>query len=317
MTRDGEQIQDLILDAAEAGDRLDRVLSVRFPEVSRAFIQQCIRDGRVFVDGESRSPSAKVAGGSHVRIEWPAPSNPDVVSPEALAFDVLFEDEDVVVICKPAHMTVHPNRNERSGTLVQGLLHRDEEAFGEMLDESERPGIVHRLDKETSGVMVVARNAESWGILKASFKERQVEKRYLTLVAGEFGSRSGRIENEIGRHPKNRKKMAVVSEGGKRAVSNYRVLGESRGVSFLEVRIETGRTHQIRVHFANLRHPVIGDHVYGGRRRELPVHPKRQMLHAWRLAFPHPRTGRMVEFMAPLPDDFKEVLRELELPVPG
>jgi 23S rRNA pseudouridine1911/1915/1917 synthase len=317
MIQDTGKIENVILGDDSAGRRLDRVLADRFSEVSRAFIQECIREGRVLVDGTLCSASDKARAGSHVRIEWPAPEPAAEVVPEALDFEILYEDEDLLVVNKPANMTVHPNRNERTGTLVQGLLSRDEETFGEMLDETERPGIVHRLDKETSGALVVAKNMAAWHALKAAFKDRDVEKRYLTLVAGEFGTRSGRIENEIGRHPKNRRKMAVLNEGGKRAVSNYRVLGESRGVSFLEVRIETGRTHQIRVHFANLQHPVLGDHVYGGKGRDLPVRPKRQMLHAWRLAFPHPRDGRMCEFIAPLPQDFCDVLAELGLPVSG
>jgi 23S rRNA pseudouridine1911/1915/1917 synthase len=194
------------------------------------------------------------------------------------------------------------------------LLHHDEEHFRELLDEEMRPGIVHRLDKDTSGAMVVAKHEEAYWAMKRAFAERRVEKTYLALVLGEFGTVTGRIETLIGRNPVHREKMAVVQEGGKEAITGYRVLNAAQDVSLVEVRIETGRTHQIRVHFAHLRHPVLGDPVYGGRRREMPISVKRQMLHAWKLVLPHPRTGVMCEYRVPPPEDFLDALAALGMP---
>ncbi len=209
---------------------------------------------------------------------------------------------------KPPGLVVHPARGHWTGTLVHGLLGHDEASFSSMAAGGVRPGIVHRLDRDTSGVMVVARNERARLALSRAFAERRVEKTYLALVIGEFGSVTGRIEAPIGRHPWDRLKMAVTPSGGKRAVSCWRVLASNGEVSLVEVRIETGRTHQIRVHFAHIYHPVLGDPVYGGQRRDLSIACDRQMLHAWKLLFPHPVTGVMREYRAPPPEDFQQAL---------
>ncbi len=300
--------------ATAEGERLDKFLSRLHPEKSRAFIQKCIAEQRVRLDGQSTAAALRLRPGASIEIDWPAPGTLEPsLRPEAIPFEILFEDQDLIVLDKPPGLVVHPNRNDRQGTLVHGLLHHDQEVFGDLPDQDLRPGIVHRLDKETSGALVVAKTAEAWTRLKASFKQRKVEKTYLAIVVGEFGATVGRVEGMIGRHPRNRKKMAVVQDNGKPAATRYRVLAAASGATLLEVDIETGRTHQIRVHFSHLRHPVLGDRVYGGRPSIEGIDPPRQMLHAWRLSFPHPRTGALREYTAPIPADFREIMRQLGL----
>ncbi len=301
-----------------AGDglRLDQCLASLVGGHSRAYFQKLIRDGDVICRGRACRRAETVHTGDEIRIRYPQ-EGPAPLEAEDIEFGILFEDDDILVINKPPNLVVHPAAGSRTGTLVHGLLFHDEESFGDMSDDGVRPGIVHRLDKDTSGVMVVAKNEDARRSLKAAFKERDVEKTYLALVIGEFGAVTGTIENEIGRNPWNRQKMAVVSEGGKHALTKYRVLGAANGCSLLEVRIFTGRTHQIRVHFSHLNHPILGDAIYGGNRAGLLHEAPRQLLHAWKLVFPHPRTGVMRQYMAPLPDDFSAALSALGLPMIG
>ncbi len=308
--------ETLVVTREESGLRLDQCLARRFPTHSRAFFQTCIREGRVRLNGHPCRPSSLVRAEQLIDLIWPTRKIYEL-RPEEIRFDVLFEDEHLLVINKPPGLVVHPAAGNMSGTLVHGLLFRDREHFLDMVDTTYRPGIVHRLDKDTSGAMVVAKNLDARRALKGAFKERSVEKTYLTIVLGEFGSIVGTIENRIGRHPVNRTKMAVLREGGKHALSKYRVLGTGPDCSLLEVRIFTGRTHQIRVHFSHLNHPVLGDGLYGGKRGQHCVAVPRQMLHAWKLVFPHPVTGVMRQYMAPLPDDFRQALEALGLPVVG
>jgi 23S rRNA pseudouridine1911/1915/1917 synthase len=298
------------------GLRLDFCLARSLPEHSRVFFQRLLRSGAIRRNGQPSRPAEEVHTNDLIEIDWP--EDPRVtITAENIPLDILAEDEDIIVLNKPPGLVVHPAQGNRTGTLVHGLLYHDEEQFGELLDEDLRPGIVHRLDKDTSGVMVVARNQEAWRAMKRAFREREVEKTYLALVLGEFGAMTGRIETLIGRHPRQRMKMAVVAEHGKHAATRYRVLGAALGVTLVQVQIETGRTHQIRVHFAHLRHPVLGDPLYGGRQRDAPIAVPRQMLHAWKLAFPHPRTGVMREYMGALPEDFQQALADLGLPPIG
>ena len=312
-TRAGEEQEEFHVEAAAAGQRLDVCLAARFRSRSRAFLQRCIREKRVLRNGQFCRPADKVEADDLVRLTWPEPPS-GVMRGEAMDLEVLWEDEDVLVINKPPHLVVHPAHAHPTGTLVHGLLHYDRDQFSELVDADRRPGIVHRLDRDTSGVLVVARTRTAWTVLKLAFAAREVEKIYLALVLGEFGAVSGRIEAPIGRSPRNPTRMAVLQEGGKRAATRYRVLGQKHGITLLEIQIETGRTHQIRVHFAHLHHPVLGDSLYGGRQKNAPFAARRQMLHAWKLAFPHPRTGVVRQYMAPVPDDFQEALRALELP---
>ena len=294
--------------------RLDLSLARLFPEHSRGYFQRCIREGRVRLNGRHAQPKTPVMPGNTIEIRWPQVEIYDLV-PQQVDFEILAEDRDVIVINKPPGLVVHPAEGHGEGTLVHGLLHYDHDAFSAMVDGTMRPGIVHRLDKDTSGVMVIARNMFARQQLKHAFKERLTEKTYVAIVIGEFGAVTGTVETQIGRHPIKRMKMAVVQEGGKYALTKYRVLGASRGCSLLEVRIFTGRTHQIRVHLAHLNHPILGDYVYGGKGRDIPVEIPRQMLHAWKLVFPHPRTAVMREFMAPVSPDFRQALEDLGLPI--
>lgn len=292
-----------------AGMRLDLFLTQLLPERSRSFYQHCIRDGYVRLNRGSCRPADRIKTNDLVEFECPPEKRVALVA-EDIPFDVLMEDDDILVICKPAGLVVHPARGHWTGTLVHGLLGHDEESFSALADDEMRPGIVHRLDRDTSGAMVVAKNEYARAELARAFAERRVEKTYLTIVVGELPEKTGDILYPIGRHPINRLKMAVVHRGGKHAVTRWRVLQSTGSLSLVEVRIETGRTHQIRVHLAHLHHPVFGDHMYGGGRHCLEASARRQMLHAWKLSFPHPRTGLARQYMAPLPEDFVRVMMD-------
>ena len=315
---DGKRVRLSEFRASEEqdGQRLDVVLAAAFPEHSRASLQRVVRSGAATLNDKPSKPSELLKPGDMVAINWP-PQPEDLLVAEDLPLNLIFEDAQLLVVNKPPDLVVHPNAAYRTGTLVHALLHHDADAFGGLVDETLRPGIVHRLDKDTSGLLVVAKTPEARRALKAAFKQRDVEKTYLTVVHGEFGAVTGTIDAPIGRHPRNRTKMAVVEEDGKPAVTHYRVLGASQDCALLQVRIETGRTHQIRVHFSHLRHPVLGDVVYGLRREPKIDGLGRQMLHAWKLVFPHPVTGVKREYTAPPPQDFQEVCLNLGLPVVG
>ncbi|MCK5804173.1 MAG: RluA family pseudouridine synthase [Lentisphaeria bacterium] len=299
--------------AEYVGARIDLCLAQLYPHHSRAYLQRLIRKGAILVDDVPVRPAATLSPESAIRITWPQVKAYEL-HPEPVDFEILAEDEHVIVLNKPPGLCVHPAPGNRTGTLVHGLLDYDPDSFTPMIDAHMRPGIVHRLDMFTSGAMVVAKTPEALLRLKSAFKERRVEKTYLALVIGEFGSMTGTIENQIGRHSWHRTKMVVVQEGGKHALTKYRVLGTGEGFSLLEVRIFTGRTHQIRVHFSHLNHPILGDPVYGGSRSDCPVEVTRHLLHAWKLVFPHPDTGVMRQYMAPPPKDFRDVLEALGLP---
>ncbi len=331
----------------DAGLRLDVFLARRFPERSRTFFHDAVKAGRVTLNARPARPADKLRAGDTVAVEWP-PERRFELTAEAMALDILHEDDDILVINKPAGLVVHPAKGNWTGTLVQGLLAHAGDEMAEMLDDEMRPGIVHRLDKDTSGVLVIAKNPKALAALQKMFQEHAVEKTYLALAAGAFsgtarptpaparvtaraaqptpacgGSPATQqpvriIDNHIGRHPRERKRMAVVPpEDGKPAVTHYRVLAGTDKAALLEVRILTGRTHQIRVHLAHIKHPVLGDAVYGGRQSGIPVRPERQMLHAWRLAFTHPGTGAKMAFTAPPPEDFRTVAQTLGLPIPS
>ena len=283
--------------------RLDRFLAAAHPAISRSRWQQLIAGGGVAINGaEIRKPNAALAPGDVLSCVLPEPEPVGLVAAD-IPLDVLFEDADLIVLNKPAGLVVHPAPGHAADTLVNALLHHcaDLQGIGGEL----RPGIVHRLDKDTSGVLVVAKNEQAVAHLVAQFSAHRVEKEYLALVWGAPEKPSGTIELPIGRHPANRKKMAVVARG-RAAVTHYETLAATPLAAILRVRIETGRTHQIRVHLAHLGHPVVGDAVYGRARRGLPENLSipRQMLHAHVLKLVHPRDGRRLEFTAPPPPDF-------------
>ncbi len=304
--------------ASAAGERIDKFLSRLFPEHSRSLVQQCIREERILLSPHQPvKKDHRLRKGETILISWPPPEQTEAPEPAPVDFQILYEDHDILVLNKPAGLTVHPARNESGITLVHGLLHHDRSAFASMTTDELRPGIVHRLDKDTSGIMLTAKNRQAEQKLKAAFKERKVEKVYLALVYGEVENPSGCIETRFGRHPRDRKKMSVLEKDGKIARTHYKTLCRNRHAALLEVRIETGRTHQIRVHCAYINHPILGDRVYGGKQKSLETTPKRQMLHAHRLTFPHPGTDGLKEYEAPLPEDFRRCLQELGLQPSG
>ncbi|MFM1547959.1 MAG: RluA family pseudouridine synthase [Lentisphaeria bacterium] len=306
------QINQLIVPEESAGLRLDRFLAVSFEEYSRSYLTRIIDNGRVTRNGATARKRDNVATGDEVAVDWPPPEQLQL-DPEAIDLPILYEDEDILVIDKPADLVVHPGAGTQSGTLVNALLGYDYQNFTEMADDV-RPGIVHRLDKDTSGVMIVARNPIARDRLSTAFAERQVEKIYLAITAGAPDADSGEARSSIGRHPKHRKKMAVVERNGKNAVTLWNVLSRSAEAALLRVQLKTGRTHQIRVHLAHEKLPIVGDDLYGnsGCTLEAP----RQMLHAWRLGIRHPRTKELLAFAAPVPDDFVAVARCLGLEPP-
>jgi 23S rRNA pseudouridine1911/1915/1917 synthase len=297
-----------------AGMRIDRVLAQLFPEFSRARLQQWLRDGQVRLDRlPPRSLREKVRGGEE--IELSAVVEPDERwRPEAMPLDIVYEDEALIVINKPAGMVVHPAAGNRDGTLLNALLHHDPE-----LAAVPRAGIVHRLDKDTSGLLVVARTLSAQHILAAQIQARTVSREYQAVVVGVMTG-GGEVDAPIGRHPTLRTRMAIVTRG-RRAVSHYRMIERFRAHTHISVRLDTGRTHQIRVHMAHLRHPIVGDPVYGGRLRipracspELDAALRgfrRQALHAWRLAVEHPTRGVHMEWSADLPQDIRHLLKAL------
>ena len=297
-----------------AGTRLDRCLSRLIAGSSRASLQRLIRDGKVSDAGSGEVlllPRFPVRGGMRITVAMPVADPEDAApAPEPFAFPILYEDAAMLVIDKPATVVVHPAAGNPAGTVVNALYGRYPEllsAFG----NAGRPGIVHRLDKETSGCLVIAKTPEAMFKLGNAFAERRTEKIYLAIVRGIPASPSGEITGAIGRHPVNRQKMAVVERNGKSARTVYRLLASSMTaagpLALLSVRIFTGRTHQIRVHLSSIGYPVLGDSLYGGSRMPVPG-VERQMLHAWRLALPHPLSGERMEFTAPPPSDFLDVL---------
>ncbi|MGQ9631063.1 MAG: RluA family pseudouridine synthase [bacterium] len=286
--------------------RLDTFLSTRLP-LSRTRIQKLIKEGRVSVNGATEKSSHRVSAGDRICIELPEPQKPSVEA-EEIPLRILYEDKDVIVIDKPAGLTVHPAGGKISGTLVNALLYhcRDLSGIGGMA----RPGIVHRLDKDTSGVMVVAKNDGTHMALSKQIKDRSVEKRYIAVVCGNLKEDRGTIDAPIGRHPKDRKRMAVVGSGGRPARTEFEVKERFSGYTLLDLKPHTGRTHQIRVHLKHIGHPVVGDTAYGFRKREkLPI--GRQALHAYLLGFIHPSTGKYVEFRADPPPDIAELIKHL------
>ncbi len=306
---DKERVVHLQVDVA--GERLDRYLARLLPGLSRSQVQRLIREAKVILNGEATKSSTLVEPGMRVVVHIPPAPSEEVV-PQCIPLDVIYEDDALLVVNKPAGMMVHPAPGRYQGTLVNALLARYPDLA---VGDTGRPGIVHRLDRDTSGLMVVAKTEEALRHLRRQFESRQVEKTYLALVHGQPPAPEGIIEAPLGRDPRQRQRMAVMS-GGRVARTRYRVLEALGDYSLLEVHPETGRTHQIRVHLAWLGMPVAGDRVYGrersARRVEKDLSLERQFLHARRLSFEHPGRKIKVDVEAPLPPDLEQVIRTLQ-----
>jgi 23S rRNA pseudouridine1911/1915/1917 synthase len=315
-----DELRQLVVEPTAARPRLDRWLAEQLPGLSRARLQALIEEGHVRLDGAPARASARLRGGERVAVHIPAPAAATPL-PQDIPLSVLHEDAHLLVVDKAAGLAVHPGAGRVDGTLVNALLHhvRDLSGVGGVL----RPGIVHRLDRGTSGLMVVAKDDATHRALAAQFASRSVEKEYLAVVLGLPQPRQGRIAAPIGRHPVQRKRMSVRARGGREALTAWEVEEALDGAALLRVRIHTGRTHQIRVHLASIGHPVAGDREYGGlrtppsrraRARALLAAQGRPALHAARLAFTHPATGERLRFESPLPPDMKELIEGLRLP---
>ncbi len=300
------KIIELTVDERYDGERLDHFLACAIPEYSRSFFQKLIKAGKIKY-GSDHCPVTRctVRKGIKVSVEMPAEREKSLIA-EDIPLDVIYEDEDMLVVNKASGMVVHPAAGNWDGTVVNALMGRDEK-FAEKMEDGSRPGIVHRLDKDTSGCLIIAKNTSSQFQLAKLFQERKIKKTYAAIVCGYPPKNKDKIISNIGRHPVNRQKMSVLHKGGRLAVSKYEVIKrgkiENVPVSLLEVQIETGRTHQIRVHLAYNHFPILGDKVYGGKQT---IEAPRQMLHAWKIAFPHPKTGELMEIEAPFPEDFIE-----------
>ena len=297
-------------------ERLDTFLRRQFPAMSRGAIQRLIEQGHIRVNGHAVKPTHSPHAGETVEVEWPE-ARPTDAQPEEIPLDILFEDDALVVLNKPAGLVVHPAAGHEEHTLVNALLHH---CAGQLsgIGGVARPGIVHRLDKETSGCMVVAKNDDTHLALSAQFSGRQVEKIYHAIVCGVMPRDEGNIRAAIARHPSHRKRMAVREDDtGREAHTSYRVLERLRETTLVEALLHTGRTHQIRVHFQHIGHPLVGDTTYGQRQNRrleelVSYTAPRVMLHAHKLAFIHPRSGKRLRFESPLPEDFVDAVRFLK-----
>ena len=304
-----------VVEKSLPGGRLDVFLRTKFPAASRGALQRLIEQGHVRVNGNITKPTHSPRAGEEIEIRWPE-ARPAGAQPEEMPLDILFEDQSLLVLNKPAGLVVHPAAGHEEHTLVNALLHHCKGSLSGIGGVA-RPGIVHRLDKETSGCLVVAKNDGTHLALSKQFAERRVEKIYNAIVCGELTRGSGEIRAAIARHPSHRKRMAVRDDdSGRAAHTSWRVLERLKGATFVEAQIHTGRTHQIRVHFQFLGHPLAGDETYGAKQNKKLAEltgcaAPRVMLHSRELSFIHPRTEKEMSFESPLPKDFREALKLL------
>jgi 23S rRNA pseudouridine1911/1915/1917 synthase len=317
MFRMSPRTEILIIEKSLPAERLDSYLRRRFPAVSRGAFQRLIAEGAIRVNGSTVKPTHSPRAGERVEVHWPE-ARPAQARPEEIPLNILYEDEALVVLDKPSGLVVHPAAGHQEHTLVNALLHH---CAGQLsgIGGVARPGIVHRLDKETSGCLVVAKSDSIHLALASQFASRKVEKLYHAIVCGEMERDQGEIRAAIARHPSHRKRMAVDDECGRQARTTYRVLERLRGATLVEAALHTGRTHQVRVHFQFLGFPLVGDATYGNRQNQRLAEltgylAPRQMLHAFQLSFIHPRTGRRSSFQAPRPADFLDALTALRDP---
>ena len=290
-----------------AGDRIDKFLAEQYEELSRSFLQKLLKSGEVMVGGCPVKASYKVTEGDQISFEVPEAVEPEIV-PEEIPLDILYEDHDVILVNKPKGMVVHPGAGHYSGTLVNALLYHCGDSLSG-INGVMRPGIVHRIDRDTTGSLLVCKNDLAHRSIAEQLKVHSITRKYRAIVYGNIKEDEGTIDAPIGRHPVERKKMAINYKNGKEAVTHYRVLERFRNYTYIECQLETGRTHQIRVHLSSLHHPLLGDEVYGP--KENPFHLEGQTLHAMVLGFDHPSTGEYIEFSAPLPEYFEKLLKKL------
>lgn len=299
--------RELMVPEDSSGIRIDKYLSEVCSDLSRSYLQKLLRSELIEVNGALVKSSFKVGAGDRISLEVPEAVEPEILA-EDIPLEVLYEDSDIILINKPKGMVVHPAAGHYSGTLVNALLHH---CRGELsgINGVQRPGIVHRIDRDTTGVLVVCKNDFAHGSLAEQLKEHSITRRYYAIVHGNLKEDDGTVDAPIGRHPLDRKKMSINEKNGKEAVTHYHVLERFGKFTYVECRLETGRTHQIRVHMASIGHPLLGDEVYGP--AKCPYKLRGQTLHAGVLGIVHPRTGEYMEFHAPLPEYFEELLEKL------
>lgn len=295
------------LDADEnwMDERIDKFLSAQLPEQSRSYLQKIIKEGSVLVNGSPVKASYRMDDQDEVTIDLPKLKEPEIEA-ENIPLDILYEDDDLLMVNKPKGMVVHPSAGHTTGTLVNAVMyHCKEDLSG--INGVMRPGIVHRIDKDTTGVLVICKNDKAHNFVAEQLKEHSITRKYRAIVNGVIKEDEGTVNAPIGRHPTERKKMAINEKNGKHAVTHYRVLERFANHTYIECQLETGRTHQIRVHMASLHHPLLGDTVYGSQKN--PYHLEGQTLHAMVLGLIHPSTGSYLEVTAPLPEYFQKLLK--------
>ncbi len=302
--------EEFLVSWEEEDTRIDRYLSGVCPSFSRSYIQKLLKNGDILVDGQQVKSSYGVKEGDRIVVETPEAVEPEIQA-EPMDLDILYEDQDVILINKPKGMVVHPAAGHYSHTLVNGLMYHCRDQLSG-INGVMRPGIVHRIDMDTTGVLIVCKNDAAHNSIAAQLKEHSIVRRYQAIVHGKVKEDEGVVDGPIGRHPVDRKKMSINYKNGKPAVTHYRVLKRFDRYTYIECRLETGRTHQIRVHMASIRHPLLGDRVYGPSSCPVPG-LEGQTLHAGVLGFIHPRTGEYMEFTAPLPSYFEHLLQTLPI----
>lgn len=291
-----------------SGDRIDKFLSEQCEELSRSFLQKLLKAGEIFVNGKPVKASYRVLDGDSILFEVPEATEPEIL-PEDIPLDIVYEDHDVILVNKPKGMVVHPAAGHYTHTLVNALMyHCREDLSG--INGVLRPGIVHRIDMDTTGILIACKNDLAHNSIAAQLKEHSITRRYEAIVHGVLKDEEGTVDAPIGRNPQDRKKMCINHQNGKQAVTHYRVLKRFHDFTHIECRLETGRTHQIRVHMASIGHPLLGDAVYGP--SKCPYKLQGQTLHAGVLGFVHPRSGEYMEFRAPRPEYFERLLKILQ-----
>lgn len=303
--QNNEISQEFEVSFEQEGERLDKYLALIYEKQSRSFFQKIIKENLVLVNGKAQKANYRISAEDTVSVTIPKAQKIEIV-PEDIPLDILYEDEDVLVVNKPKGMVVHPSAGHYTGTLVNAVMYHCKESLSG-INGAIRPGIVHRIDMDTTGALIVCKNDNAHVKIAQQIKEHSVTRRYRGIVNGVVKEDTGRIEGAIGRHPVERKKMAINEKNGKPAITHYKVLERFNTHTYMEFELETGRTHQIRVHMASIGHPLLGDTLYGSGKN--PYHLQGQTLHAMVIGFIHPSTGAYLEVEAPLPEYFQKLLK--------